>query len=253
MQVPDEPLLVGPNFDVHIGVLTPHHATGPEEEFAAMAAAQVTTRVVRVSTDAPTTPSSLRDLVGSPLDEAARAFVTESADAVGYASTSTGYTLGFDAEAAMASRLSDAIGTPVASTCASSVSALRVLDVERIALIEPPWFGAELNELGIAYFQSQRFAVVSSESAQLSQDPRLIEPADVVEWASGHVPDEADAVVIGGNGFRTVLAIDPLERTLGRPVLTSNQVLLWRLLALTDATFEVAGYGRLFGHHPPGA
>jgi maleate isomerase len=122
---------------VSIGVLTPHLATGPQEEFAAMAAGQVTTRVVRVSADVPTTASSLRDLVGSALDEAARSFAVESADVVGYASTSTGYALGFDAEAAMASRLSDAIGTPVASTCASAVSALRVLDVERIALIEP--------------------------------------------------------------------------------------------------------------------
>jgi maleate isomerase len=238
---------------VSIDVLTPHLATGPQEEFAAMAAGQVTTRVVRVSADVPTTASSLRDLVGSALDEAARSFAVESADVVGYASTSTGYALGFDAEAAMASRLSDAIGTPVASTCASAVSALRVLDVERIALIEPPWFGARLNELGIAYFHSQRFDVVSSESAQLSQDPRLIEPADVIEWASRHVPDEADGVVIGGNGFRTVRAIDALERTLGRPVLTSNQVLLWSLIALADATLEVEGYGRLFAHAPPSA
>jgi maleate isomerase len=233
---------------VSIGVLTPHLATGPEEEFAAMAPRRVTTRVVRVSADAPTTPSSLRDLVGSALDEAARVFAVESTDVVGYASTSTAYAIGFDAEAAMASRLSNSIGAPVASTCASAVSALRVLNVERIALIEPPWFGSELNELGVAYFHSQQFDVVSSESAQLSLDPRLIEPADVMEWASGHVPDEADGVVIGGNGFRTVRAIAALERTLGRPVLTSNQVLLWRLLAYADATFEVAGYGRLFAH-----
>jgi maleate isomerase len=92
-----------------------------------------------------------------------------------------------------------------------------------------------------------------SESAQLSQDPRLIEPADVIEWASRHVPDEADGVVIGGNGFRTVRAIDALERTLGRPVLTSNQVLLWSLIALADARLEVEGYGRLFAHAPPSA
>jgi hypothetical protein len=38
---------------IRIGVLTPHVAVGPEEEFAAMAPAQLTTRVVRISADPP--------------------------------------------------------------------------------------------------------------------------------------------------------------------------------------------------------
>jgi len=33
-------------------------------------------------------------------------------------------------------------------------------------------------------------------------------------------------------------------------VLTSNQVLLWQLLAQADAAFEIHGYGRLFAHKP---
>jgi maleate isomerase len=236
---------------LRIGVLTPHIAPGPEEEFAAMAPAQLTTQVVRISADPPTTPSPLRALAGSALDKAAQTFAVEPVDVVGYASTSTAYALGFDAEAALVSRLSELIGVPVASTCASAVRALQVLDVERVALVEPPWFTAELNELGVAYFQSRGFDVVSLGSAELSQDPRRIEPADVVEWTSRRVPDEAQGVFIGGNGFRAAGAIDALERAIGQPVLTSNQVLLWSLLACADATFEVVGYGRLFAQAPP--
>jgi maleate isomerase len=54
-----------------------------------------------------------------------------------------------------------------------------------------------------------------------------------------------------GNGFRAAGAIAALEAALGRPVLTSNQVLLWNLLAHAGATFEVSGYGRLFVRKPP--
>jgi maleate isomerase len=126
-----------------------------------------------------------------------------------------------------------------------------LLAIERIALVEPPWFGAELVELGEAYFQRQGFDVVSSQAAELSEDPRRIEPADVVEWTSRRVPDEAEAIFIGGNGFRAAGAIDALERAIGRPVVTSNEVLLWSLLVRLDATFEVAGYGRLFAQPPP--
>ena len=108
---------------------------------------------------------------------------------------------------------------------------LRVLGVERIALVDPPWFDAELNELGAAYFRGQGFDVVSSASADLSQDPRQIDAASVFEWASRNVVDEMEAVFMAGNGFRAAAAIAPLEAALGRPVLTSNQVLLWNVLA----------------------
>jgi maleate isomerase len=224
-----------------------------------MAHGRVVTCVARVPADAaavgaganPTTPAGLRALTAPPfLDAAAEMLGRGSLDAIGYASTSSAYAIGFDAEAGVVSRLSRRIGIPVLATCASAVLALRVLDVERIALVDPPWFDAELNDLGSAYFQSAGFDVVSSMSTGLPLDPRRIETGAVVEWTSRHVRDDAEAVFIGGNGFRATGAVAALEAAIGRPVLTSNQVLLWNLLAHAGVTFEVRGYGRLFSHKP---
>jgi maleate isomerase len=126
-----------------------------------------------------------------------------------------------------------------------------MLEVERIALVSPPWFDDEVNQLGAAYFRSRGVHVVSSVSANLPRDPRQIQTAAVIEWTSRHAPDDAEAVWIGGNGFRAAGAIEALEDTLGRPVLTANQVLLWALLAHAGATFEVSGFGQLFTRKPP--
>jgi hypothetical protein len=52
------------------------------------------------------------------------------------------------------------------------------------------------------------------------------------------------------DGFANV-AIAPLEAALGRPVLTSNQVLLWNVLASAGVRFTIGGYGQLFAHEPP--
>ncbi len=200
----------------------------------------------------PTTPPTLRALTALPaLDDAAKMLSTSSIDVVGYASTTTAYAIGFDAETAIVSRLSALFAVPVAATCASAVLALRFLDVERVALIGAPWFDAELNELGAAYFRSQGFDVTSSASAGLSQDPRRIEPAAVCAWTAGHLGDEAEGIFIGGNGFRAAGALEPLEAAVGRPVLTSNQVLLWNLLAHAGAPFEIKGYGQLFAQKLP--
>jgi maleate isomerase len=245
---------------IRIGVLTPHVAIGPEAEFPAMAPGRVVSCVARIPSNAatvvgpggsPTIPSGLRALTAPELiDPAAEMLGRAPIDAIGYASTSSAYAIGFDAEVALLSRLSRRVGIPVVATCASAVLALRVLGVERIALIDPPWFDDELNELGAAYFRRQGFDVVSSTSADLSQDPRQIDADSVFEWTTRHVPDDVEAVFIGGNGFRAAEAIAPLEAALGRPVLTSNQVLLWNVLASAGATFTIRGYGQLFAHEP---
>ena len=243
---------------IRVGVLTPHEVPGPEVEFPAMAPGRLATRVVRITGTAgagasggPVSPAALGPLTTAPLlDRAAGQLVTDPVDVIGYASTTSAYTIGFDAEMAMVSQLSQLTGRLVAATCASAVRALRVLQVERVALIGAPWFDPQFNELGAAYFASQGFDVVSSESAGLSQDPGAIEAAGVCEWISRHVADAAEAVFVGGNGFRAAGAIEALETAIGRPVLTSNQVLAWQLLAQADATFEISGYGRLFAHKP---
>jgi maleate isomerase len=242
---------------IRVGILTPHAAVGPEAELPAMAPGKVVLCVARVPATGevaranPTRPTELRALTAaSILDQAAAMLARGSVDVIGYASTSSGYAMGFDTEVAVASRLSRRLGIPVVATAVSAVLALRVLDVKRVALIDPPWFDSELNELGAAYFRSQGFDVISSGSAELSSDPRQIESTAVCEWASRRVHDDAEAVFIGGNGFRAAGAIGALEATIARPVLTSNQVLLWNLLAHARTSVEVSGYGRLFAHSP---
>ena len=243
---------------IRIGVLTPHEVPGPEVEFAVMTPGRLATRVVRITGvegasdgGGPASPAELGPLTTAPLlDRAAGQLVTGPVDVIGYASTTSAYTIGFDAERAMVSRLSQLTGCLVAATCASAVHALRVLQVERVALVGAPWFAPQFNELGAAYFASQGFDVVSSTSAGLSQDPGEVEAAAVCEWISQQVGDTSEAVFVGGNGFRAAGAIEALETAIGRTVLTSNQVLLWQLLAQANDAFEISGYGRLFAHKP---
>ena len=195
----------------------------------------------------PTSSSDLRiRTTPACLEPAAEKLRADPIDMIGYASTTSAYVIGFDAELAMVSRLAESTALPVAATCASAVQALRRLDVERVALVGAPWFAPQYNELGAGYFAGQGFHVVSSQSAELSRHPHEIAPDAVRDWTSRHVDDDAEAVFIGGNGFRAAGAVDALESEIGRPVLTANQVLLWQLLAHVDVEVQIEGYGRLF-------
>jgi maleate isomerase len=241
---------------VTVGVLTPHAAPGPEAEFPEMAPGQVETRLARISAPGsaasgeaapPTSPSGLRALAApAALDAAAAAFEAGSVQVIAHASTTTAYAIGFDAETEMVHRLAERTGLPVVATGRSAVHALQAQKVQRLAMIHPPWFDEELNELGAAYFRSQGFAVVPHHLTELPNDPSHIEPDAVIDAVSRRDTADPDAIFIGGNGFRAAGAIAALDERLGRLVLESNQVLLWSALIAAGARVDVRGYGRLF-------
>jgi maleate isomerase len=248
--------------ETSLGVITPHAAAGPEAEWPLMGAGRIITRIARIPAPGgsvaepgspPASPSGLRALTSpAVLDQAVASFAPGSVDAIGYASTSTGYVIGRPAESALLDRLSRNLSIPVDGTSAAAVTALRGMEIERLELVHPPWFDEELNELAATYFRDAGFDVVASRSADLHRDPSRIEPDEVLTWISEHVSGKAQALFIGGNGFRVAPALQQLEQQLGRPVLASNQALLWSLLGKAGACLEVSGYGSLL-QQPPAA
>lgn len=243
---------------VRVGVLTPHGDVGPESEFRAMAPADVGVHAARVpfgamrrggAMDSTIPLAPVRAFAEPPyVDEAAAQLATAPVAAIGYAFTSSAYVIGADAEAAMLARLAGrAHGLPVVATCASTVEALHAVGATRICLVDPPWFDTALNDLGRAYYEAAGFDVRFSAPCDLPSGQALIRPDELHDWVAGRVPEEAEAVVVGGNGFRAVGMVETLESTLGRPVLTANQVLLWAVLrAAGSDTAAITGYGRLF-------
>jgi maleate isomerase len=246
---------------VRIGVLTPHADVGPESELRAMAPPSVAIHATRVPFGAmaaggvmdPTIPlAPVRAFAEPPhLDDAAELLAAAPLRAITYGFTSSAYVIGAEGEAEMVARLERRTrGIPVVATCRAAVEGLRVLGARRIALIDPPWFDAELNGLGRRYYESAGFEVVYSAPCGLASDQTKITPSDLHEWVSEEVSTtDAEAIVFGGNGFRTVGAIAALEEDLRRAVVTPNQALLWAALRAAEAGVgSVRDYGRLFGH-----
>jgi maleate isomerase len=245
-----------------IGVLTPHADVGPESEFRALAPDGVSIHAARVplavmTPGGATTPAIALDparaFADPPhVDEAAELLAAAPLHAIAYAFTSSSYARGAADDAALRARLEGRTrGIPVVITCAAAALALRALGAARLALIDPPWFSPELTAMGADYFRAHGVEVVHAAPAGLPSGQRLVHPGLLYEWARAHVPASAEAVFIGGNGFRAVGVIEALEADLGRPVLTANQVAFWQALRLSGARAAVTGYGALFARDLP--
>lgn len=150
-------------------------------------------------------------------------------------------------------------GTPVYTAGQAITEALRRSGIARPLVVFPPWFTQPTFDASHAYLTSAGFDVAGIVHFQLPENwdsiakHRLfdrgarweVHPDEVVRQVRAGFAEDADGVLIPGSGFRSWEAIEPLERELGVPVVTSNQATLWRLLDLTGTDAVVPGGGRL--------
>ena len=214
-----------------IGLLPTLHADiGPECELQGMSPPDVTIHSARVPFGAmaagggmdPTIPlAPVRAFAEPPdLDRALELLAAAPVQAIAFGFTSSAYVIGHEGEAAMIQRLEErSRGIPVVPTCAAAVEALRALGVRRLALVSPPWFDAELDALGAAYFENQGFEVVHHAPCDLPSDQHSIKPAELYDSVRDHTSDLAEGVLNpGGNGLRAVrvTACIPSKSSAGR-------------------------------------
>ena len=240
-----------------IGVLTrtqtscqsPNSELWPRMEFRSTQRASLLESIIREGRwirQSPTIQCALLPTRRS-VDDAAELLAAAPLHAIVYGFTSSSYVRGPADDVALKERLElRTRGIPVVIPCAAAVVALTALGVTRLALINPPWFSAELSQQGANYFHDQGLDVVHHGPAGLPSDQLAIEPGQLYEWVCAHTPASAEAVFIGGNGFRSIGAIQVLEKDLSRPVLTANQVAFWLALRFSCVCFPIAGYGRIF-------
>jgi len=246
-----------------IDILMPHFDIGPEAEFGAMAPDGVTIHSTRVrlgvvmpgaATDPGIALAPVRAFAEPPaIDDAAELLAAAPLHAIAYGFFSSSYVLGADGDRTLQARLEKRTrGIPVVIPGLAALRALRALGVRRLALVDPPWFSAELNRMGAEYFRSQQIEVVyAAPAAALPSSQHDQHPGRLHEWVRAQVPPNAEAVLTGGNGFRAVGAIEALEEDLGRPVLTANSVTFCNALRCAGVRAPVAHYGRIFAEPLP--
>lgn len=227
-----------------IGVLTPAFDPVPESEAWAMAPKGISIHTARVRWKR---EDARLFAEPSRVDSAVELLAAVKPHSIVYAFTSSSYVLGAAGDEVLRARLERvAAGIPVILAAEAASAALRAVNARRVAIIHPPWFSEETNDRGGTYFRGQGFAVVSCARLLPLRDFQEVPPAEVHRWAATTVPNEAEAVLIAGNGLRAVGVINALEDTLSRPVLTANQVTFWRALERLEGRPQVTQFGRLF-------
>lgn len=190
------------------------------------------------------TPETVRALAGH-LSSATELLVPGSRlDVVGLSCTSGSVAIGLDevATAIRAARPGIRVATPIGA----ALKALDLFRISRISLLAP--YRIELANIVSAYFESNGIGIDRKSTFNLSGDLEMsaLELDDLKSAAIACMAPTSEALFISCTGLRTSGVIDEIERTLARPVFTSNQVLSWDCLRSAGLSDRIETQGRLF-------
>jgi maleate isomerase len=157
-----------------------------------------------------------------------------------YACTSGSFVGGLVGEAALTAAMTEAGASAAVTTSGALLTALRHLDVNRIATATP--YTADLTAGLSGYLAEAGVDVVAAAGLGLTSEIWMV-PYDVTAQLvrDTDCPD-AEAVFISCTNLPTYDVIAALEAELGKPVLTANQVTMWS--SLTIAGRKAVGPGQ---------
>ncbi|MFJ2947671.1 decarboxylase [Streptomyces sp. NPDC087226] len=172
------------------------------------------------------------------------------AETVVWACTSGSFVHGWEGAHEQVRNLARAAGMPASSTSFAFVHALREVGARRVAI--GATYPDDVAELFAGFLRAGGVEVAGVRGAG------IITAAEVGTWGEEEVlalaraadtPD-ADVLLLPDTALHTIAHVPALEKELGKPVLTANQVTVWEGLRLADRRVNAPGLGALFTREP---
>ena len=182
------------------------------------------------------------------ITRAAAALADSGPDLIVYHCTDSSMREGRAGERTLIDIVQDGTGVETIATSALVIEAFRALGITSVVLLSPYLS----NEVIVRYLQENGIAVRHDVALKLSgHEFTAVTPQRWLELAREHMRDDADAVFLSCTNTTQIEAIEDIERALGKPVVNSNQAVLWgcmkRLGAKLGPQPKVPGLGRLMG------
>lgn len=239
-----------------IGLMVPSTNTTCEADFQLVVPRGFTVHGQRLwlTNDALGEEGMLR--MNAEIETGARYLATASVDAISYGCTTGSFFKGPGWDREMIALIERTAGVPAVATSPSVVEALRSFGARRISVATPypEWNNQRLR----TYLEAQGFDVLNLEAEPTAaragnQGINDQDPAVIVDFASRACRPDADALLCSCTAWRSLEAVEEIERRTGKPVVTSNQASIWMTLRRLGHVEPIAGFGRLLRMLAPAA
>lgn len=213
-----------------IGLILPSSNTTMEPEFVRYAPEGVSVHATRLPLGEVTEAELTR--MAARVEEAARLLADAQVDIIAYGCTTGSLIKGKGYDLELEGRIREATGIPALTTAHAVLDALRAKGLERIVVATP--YTEEINEREREFLSSNGFEVCAIRGLGLVRNLEIGRQEPHVAYRLGRElmgkHPEAEGLFLSCTNLRTFEIIHPLVKDIGKPVITSNQATLWRVL-----------------------
>jgi maleate isomerase len=218
-----------------VGLLVPSSNTVMEPDFWRALPPGATLHTARMFLE-DTTPEGEHRMLDEHVLPAARDLATARPDLIVFGCTSAGALRGNDYDAELCRRISDLSGVPTVSVIASVRRAIAASGARRVGVVTP--YVDALNQRIRESVEADGVEVATiaglgmTDNFEIAAVPRR----EILDLAERTLRGLAvDLAFVSCTNFPAVAALPELERRLGLPVVTSNQVAIAAVLRMLDA------------------
>ena len=227
-----------------IGLIVPSSNCLAEEQFHKYAPAGVDVQVTRLRmTGKWHKPlNEIKDAIA----EAAAALSDTNPGVIVFNCTANSMEGGLAGEARVREVIQEASGCLAITTGQAITEALKLFQLKKLVLISP--YVAATNQHEIRFLSEAGFDVIHDLGLGLRGGAQYINvtPQRWKEIALENIRPEADGYLLSCTNTTMIEAIEELEQSLKKPVVTSNQAVLWASLGRLNIRQPTTGLVRLF-------
>ena len=226
-----------------IGLLVPSSNTTVEPEFYRALPPGVTLHVARLFLTQ-IAPEAILSLV-QDLETQSRGLASADVDVIVLGATAPSFLKGLGYDRELIARIEAATGKRATTTSTALIAALRHLGVSRVVLGAA--YDDKVNAIAQAFLEANGIEVLAAQGLGMVDNLAVgrLGSDSAYELARRIDRPDAEAIVLACTNWKTMDAIERLERELGKPVISTTQASLWAALRMIGRIEGVAGYGRL--------
>ena len=231
------------------GILVPFTNTNLEPDMTLLRPDGVSLHFARLGGyDQDEIPGSdqMHGLGAADLDEPLHLLQGVRPEVIFYGCTSATLTHGVAFDRALAARIKDSSGAETVTAAGALVHALNFLGVTNIGFASP--YVSAINDMAVRFLSDTGIGTAALSEVDETLDnygQGEMSPEAVFNLGLAADHPKAEAIVLSCTDMRSVETIARLERALGKPVISSNQAMMFQAMQLGGIASPSPGYGRL--------
>lgn len=237
---------------LRVGVLVPFTNTNLEADMARLLPPDISAHFTRIGgypMDEVPASSQMREMGEANIDDALQLIAGVRPDLVLYGCTSATLTHGVKFDHILASQIKSLTGAKAITAAGALVTAIQAVGATKVGFASP--YVGDVNDQAVRFLSDAGFETVKRAEigCELSNHGQgALTPDDVFDLAVRADHPDVDAIVIACTDLRAVEAIERIETALDKPVISSNQAMVYATMQAFGIKQHTSVYGGLFSH-----